>query len=336
MIAASWANSEYRHALVNYIAKRYKNRQHAKTITRDTIHCGLECGWNDDKIFRKTRARLRNLVRCRSGRAIDRRSVIVTMCEGVETEFGMRDGRLSRCSRGSEDRGDGRAKDEWCVGAVGAVRAVRAVDAVGGEDAEGTGGTRAVGAGNIRTYLDFGCGDSSITHEIARVVRARRAIGVDVYPIDATSAQWRHITLTRGALLAEFERQQPLIWPSVEYVNATDIGSLCDGSVDLCTMLMTLHHLPDPHAVLREVRRLVRPGGRLIVREHDCEKKDVEFVCFLNAIHIYNCDDTECYYASAREWVSVVSDCGFAHVSSYSYCEPNPHRIFYACFVRRP
>jgi SAM-dependent methyltransferase len=42
---------------------------------------------------------------------------------------------------------------------------------------------------------------------------------------------------------------------------------LATGSVGLVWMIHVLHHLPDPPAVLAEVRRVLRPDGHLVLAE---------------------------------------------------------------------
>ncbi len=55
------------------------------------------------------------------------------------------------------------------------------------------------------------------------------------------------------------------------FTGTLDDVDLPPDSVDLATMLLTVEHLPDPKGVLRQVHRLLKPGGVLIVGTHDIE-----------------------------------------------------------------
>ena len=50
-----------------------------------------------------------------------------------------------------------------------------------------------------------------------------------------------------------------------EHCDAADLGFLEDGTVDVVAAMETLEHLPRPQAFLAEVRRVLRPGGRVVV-----------------------------------------------------------------------
>ena len=38
-----------------------------------------------------------------------------------------------------------------------------------------------------------------------------------------------------------------------------------DGELDAATLMLVLHHIPDPADVIAEVARVLRPGGRLLI-----------------------------------------------------------------------
>ncbi|HSC26902.1 MAG TPA: methyltransferase domain-containing protein, partial [Vicinamibacterales bacterium] len=64
--------------------------------------------------------------------------------------------------------------------------------------------------------------------------------------------------------------------PSVD-VRQGDLETLpiADAELDAATLLLVLHHLPDPAAALNDAARALRPGGRLLICDmlpHDREE----------------------------------------------------------------
>ncbi len=102
--------------------------------------------------------------------------------------------------------------------------------------------------------LDFGCGvGQSIPYFHTYFPRAE-ILGTDVSPDSIALAEARHGGLARFSRCAEGE---PLPYP--------------DRSVDVVFTACVLHHIPhaDHPAMMREMHRVLKPGGVLFVFEHN-------------------------------------------------------------------
>jgi SAM-dependent methyltransferase len=100
--------------------------------------------------------------------------------------------------------------------------------------------------------LDVGCGPGTITVDLAARVAPGRVTGLDVAPeVVAEAAK------LDGAEAVDFRTGD---------VYALDFP---DATFDVVHAHQVLHHLADPVAALREMRRVVRPGGIVAVRELD-------------------------------------------------------------------
>jgi SAM-dependent methyltransferase len=95
-------------------------------------------------------------------------------------------------------------------------------------------------------HLDFGCGRGAFLGRLVGKTLAR-AVGVDV---------------CREAI--EAARKE---YPHIEFIHQTDTPRLplADGTFDSATALEVLEHLAQPEDTLREIHRLLRPGGILVV-----------------------------------------------------------------------
>jgi SAM-dependent methyltransferase len=107
----------------------------------------------------------------------------------------------------------------------------------------------ASGVGPDDTVLDVACGPGLVVTAFARVVR--HATGVDVTPAMlerarqvAAAADLRNASFLEGDV-------RHLPWP--------------DGSFSVVVSRFAFHHFEDPAAVLAEMRRVCRPGGRVVV-----------------------------------------------------------------------
>jgi ubiquinone/menaquinone biosynthesis C-methylase UbiE len=107
-------------------------------------------------------------------------------------------------------------------------------------------------AGNVSncTVLDVGCGDGEFTLELVK----RHAIvtGVDASPAMIDAARTR--AEQQGAnIVFRIALAQQLPFPAEQFDIATAITILC--------------FVEDPAPVFREIARVLRPGGRLVIGE---------------------------------------------------------------------
>ena len=102
--------------------------------------------------------------------------------------------------------------------------------------------------------LDVGCGPGTITVDLAGRVAPGRVVGLDVSPAPLDEAR---SLAERSGVDVEF---------GVGDVYALEAA---DGSYDVVHAHQVLQHLTDPVAALREMARVVRPGGLVAVRDVD-------------------------------------------------------------------
>lgn len=101
-------------------------------------------------------------------------------------------------------------------------------------------------------WLDCGCADGGYTEALV-AWGAEKAIGVDPEQSRIDEAKARNQTGSRAGRDA------------VEYHCCTDNFPLPDSSVDAALLNEVLEHVADEAATLREILRVLRPGGHLVV-----------------------------------------------------------------------
>jgi ubiquinone/menaquinone biosynthesis C-methylase UbiE len=110
---------------------------------------------------------------------------------------------------------------------------------------------RMTDAGPEDTVLDVACGPGLLACAFAPVVR--HVTGVDVTP--AMLDQARALQRAKGILNVTWD---------IADVPPLPYG---DGQVSIVTCRFSFHHMLDPLAVLKEMRRVCAPGGRVLVAD---------------------------------------------------------------------
>jgi len=120
------------------------------------------------------------------------------------------------------------------------------------------------------SLLDIGCADGSITLSVMKHygIPSEKGYGVDVEAIN----------VTENAVVG-FNFHQIDRLPTTR----TYLHFLPDNSVDLVIALMSLHHVADQDSIAKEISRVLKPGGYLAIREHDCN--DDNFSIVLDVMH---------------------------------------------------
>ncbi len=97
------------------------------------------------------------------------------------------------------------------------------------------------------TVGDLGCGTGAVAESLAQFVR--RVIAVD-----------------GSSQMLDAARKRLGPFPNVELRHGElERLPLDDQQLDAATLILVLHHLPDPSRVFSEVRRTLRPNGRLLI-----------------------------------------------------------------------
>jgi SAM-dependent methyltransferase len=99
-----------------------------------------------------------------------------------------------------------------------------------------------------RRVLDVGCGNGYVLERYAR--HAARTVGVD---------------LTRAAVSLSARRFALASLPGAFVQASAEALPFPDAAFDFVCSMGVVHHTPRPEAALAEIRRVLRPGGRLVL-----------------------------------------------------------------------
>lgn len=98
--------------------------------------------------------------------------------------------------------------------------------------------------------LDVGCGTGPVIELLSKKYPEKHFVGLDITPAMIEVAQSKRLSN------AEF------------IVGDAENLPFGDGSFDAVLCANSFHHYPNPGAFLREAHRVLRPGGKLILRDY--------------------------------------------------------------------
>jgi ubiquinone/menaquinone biosynthesis C-methylase UbiE len=100
--------------------------------------------------------------------------------------------------------------------------------------------------------LDVACGAGKLVRAVAP--RVQRVVGVDLSPVMIEEARRR----TRG--------EEPAVVDRIDFVvAASDRLPFADAEFTALVTTTAFHHFPDPAASVREMARVLAPGGRIVI-----------------------------------------------------------------------
>lgn len=109
--------------------------------------------------------------------------------------------------------------------------------------------------------LDYGCGPGSYTLPLQRLVGdSGKIYALDIHPLAIQKVQRiaarKHLT-------------------NVETIRSDCKTGLPDNTVDVVLLYDTLHDLGDPDGVLKELHRVLKPGGILSFADHHLKENEI-------------------------------------------------------------
>ncbi len=182
---------------------------------------------------------------------------------------------------------------------------------------------------STKKYLDVGAGDCSITKEIGA------ALGIgkkNIYGLELK------------------ENDDHYIGKHDYSSNVEDLGCIYktydglhmpfdDNTFDYVSLLMVLHHVGNDDTLdkfVKEVKRIMKPDGVLIVREHNCDSEemkaiiDIEHITYEVINQKKEINNYHAWYKSAKEWNEFMGERGFK-VYDFPIIK-NPNNSYYVIY----
>lgn len=168
-------------------------------------------------------------------------------------------------------------------------------------------------------YIDIGCGDGEITTEIHKAyVNPQKGItlGIDY----------------KNELFPDSGKGRIDKRKKINLINYDGVNIPAkNNSVDLITCFQSLHHIPNKMNTIKEIARVVKKNGIVIIREHDAQTEDdKKYIDIQHILYGYLKDDNKyilnnykAYYESLNSYVKKFKSLGFQCI----YIKRNPFRV---------
>jgi len=167
----------------------------------------------------------------------------------------------------------------------------------------------------IKNFLDVGTSNGQITSGIADVFNIENAYGVDVFPI------------------SKFKGPK-----NVQYKQVVDNKiSLPDNNVELLTAFVSMHHFENFDEMMREMLRILAPGGYFFFREHDVSPDNKRLIDYLDEMHAGFEDHTEgeTHYLDRLTLKNeLINIYGLKHIGDSDYSGYNPQQLYHSLFMK--
>lgn len=164
----------------------------------------------------------------------------------------------------------------------------------------------------VKEVIDVGCSEGSITAAVGS--------GLQLPPERIHGCDVRELTNTQA----------------FTFTLITDTTLPYDSnSYQLVLALMALHHIPTVEASIAEIFRVLRPGGILLIREHDLNIPTLApLIDVMHGLYARTwndppeqpefCDDYYAHYRSRQDWSNMMKRVGFVESSASPGLRPQP------------
>jgi ubiquinone/menaquinone biosynthesis C-methylase UbiE len=162
----------------------------------------------------------------------------------------------------------------------------------------------AVGPPPIGRVLDVACGPGIVAEALAPL--ATQLVGIDATQrmVELAAARAREAKLENATFQVGVAEELPF----------------ADASFDVVVTRLSLHHFPDVAAVLAQIRRVVRSGGRLVVADVVASPSEEEAVLH-NALERLR-DPTHVRMLDAAELRDRIACAGFELIEEQDWVQP--------------